>query len=68
MYISGVNNYRTHEEGLRCFYRCRTKVALILCKDGTSNLNWLQDEPMYAGQVEFNPDPSKVEIKWGEAV
>lgn len=55
VYITGVNNYTTHDEASRHYYRCESKVALGLRKDGSASISWLQHEPMYKGQAEYNP-------------
>jgi hypothetical protein len=58
-YLRGFTNYSTHAEAERAFENLRTEQALSnnvvinLMDTGTATINYLQDKPMYQGQVEY---------------
>jgi len=64
MYINGVNNYETYVEAEKQFSRLETKAALCYCKDGAATISFLQDKPVYPGQVEYNPIGSNVKLNF----
>jgi hypothetical protein len=52
-YLTGVSNYKTLDEAKRRFYELSSWVVLETHKDGSASIAFLQDEPMYQGQVEY---------------
>lgn len=61
MYMSGFNNYKSHDEAMSCFYQVTTPVAVTLSDERHATLTFLQYVPMYEGQAKFIGDKN---TKW----
>lgn len=53
LFLSGLNNYTTHDEAARAFHRIESAAALELRRDGSASIAFLSRVAPQSGQPEY---------------